>query len=308
MKVKPAAFAAGFPLDAKRGGRWGMSIVLEDNSLIEKRNDRLEQAFREKIFPYFIEHEYRRFYSLAGKDQYAGAWYELKDLSEVVIKLPILLGLSYLFFRYSDKKEEDIRGITEAILSRMITKTLSLGDWSNILETLSKNKFIEQKIPALSEVIKNAKDFCDNCNIVEWRNNMIGHGALPFEDSEEFKAYICNITQGIDTCLENSQEYYANIEIIGNDVLEVVISGDRFQVDKCIFRQIFFFDSFNKQTYNIDIIDYLNGKRDKEKNRWYYEFMRKHALEEEIQRYRGADSQKRMWEWQDIMGKPGKTG
>ena len=36
--------------------------------------------------------------------------------------------------------------------------------------------------------------------------------------------------------------------------------------------------------------------------------MRKHALEEEIQRYRGADSQKRMWEWQDIMGKPGKTG
>ena len=126
MKVKPAAFAAGFPLDAKRGGRWGMSIVLEDNSLIEKRNDRLEQAFREKIFPYFIEHEYRRFYSLAGKDQYAGAWYELKDLSEVVIKLPILLGLSYLFFRYSDKKEEDIRGITEAILSRMITKTLSL--------------------------------------------------------------------------------------------------------------------------------------------------------------------------------------
>lgn len=45
MKVKPAAFAAGFPLDAKRGGRWGMSIVLEDNSLIEKKKRQTRTGF-----------------------------------------------------------------------------------------------------------------------------------------------------------------------------------------------------------------------------------------------------------------------
>mgnify|MGYP006900521271 CR=1 FL=1 len=47
----------------------------------------------ETQFPFFIAHEYHRFYELLEKGQLFGAFFEMKDVLEVLLKFPILVRL-----------------------------------------------------------------------------------------------------------------------------------------------------------------------------------------------------------------------
>lgn len=278
-----------------------MMIISKDDCLEEVKKDILEEAFAKEIFPYFIEHEYFRFYKMVRDGQYTGAWYELKDLSEVILKLPVLLGLSYLFCAYAEEKDEETYELTDNILRRMLTRSLSLGEWETILKNLLHSCKIEERLPALSKVIREASVFYEKYKVVEWRNDMIGHGALPFENSAEFKEKICELTRGIDECLEKSVEAYKDIVISEEGEMEASVSGETFGIDKCVFRKVFFFDNFEYSTYNIRILDYLSGKSDHESNQWYRDIFEKNHFEKQIQEYRKADTQRKRWEWQDVM-------
>ena len=50
----------------------------------------------ETQFPFFIAHEYHRFYELLEKGQLFGAFFEMKDVMEVLLKFPILVGTAYI--------------------------------------------------------------------------------------------------------------------------------------------------------------------------------------------------------------------
>ena len=50
----------------------------------------------ETQFPFFIAHEYHRFYELLEKGQLFGAFFEMKDVLEVLLKFPILVGTAYI--------------------------------------------------------------------------------------------------------------------------------------------------------------------------------------------------------------------
>ena len=54
------------------------------------------KKYVETQFPFFIAHEYHRFYELLEKGQLFGAFFEMKDVLEVLLKFPILVGTAYI--------------------------------------------------------------------------------------------------------------------------------------------------------------------------------------------------------------------
>lgn len=42
--------------------------------MLKKENEVVKEAIEKGVFPYFISHEYNRFYELVKRGQYAGAW------------------------------------------------------------------------------------------------------------------------------------------------------------------------------------------------------------------------------------------
>ena len=89
----------------------------------------IEREEMPDAIPYHIRHEYERFCSMIEDEQYAGAWFELRDLVEVTLKFPVLLGLSYMFQKESiDFENREVKNILELLL----TKRLSLGDWKQL--------------------------------------------------------------------------------------------------------------------------------------------------------------------------------
>lgn len=72
-----------------------MIVCDNGNRLKVSENEEVVEAIRREIFPFHIKNEYTRLYELASKDEYFGVWMELKDLIEVILKLPILLGAMF---------------------------------------------------------------------------------------------------------------------------------------------------------------------------------------------------------------------
>lgn len=91
--------------------------------MLKKENEVVKEAIEKGVFPYFISHEYNRFYELVKRGQYAGAWFELRDIAELIIKFPVFLGFSCLFYEDLNLEDMRIRGIVKDLLS----KSLSLG-------------------------------------------------------------------------------------------------------------------------------------------------------------------------------------
>lgn len=273
-----------------------MLVKTEKASFIKKQNLKVEAAIQRNIFPNFITHEYARFYILAEQGQYTGAWFELRDISEVIIKLPILIGFSYLFSLDIHQENNEV----QKILKQLLTKSLSLGDWNDFLKMLCENNVIKEHLPDLHMILLSTFNFVKSCNVVNWRNEMIGHGALPFEDSTIFIEDMCKLSEGIDICLENSIEGYSKIRLWEEQELYAGVSDVKICLEKCIFEKLFFFDSFDRKTTKVHWLDYLQGEHRRNVNNWYQQMAEKAFITDYLKVVKKAAARKR-WEWQDVM-------
>lgn len=71
---------------------------------------------------------------------------------------------------------------------------------------------LKKDMPEVYHILKVVGRFVSDYRIVEWRNDMIGHGALPFEDSDDFIYDMRRLSRGIDECLEETIEDYEKID------------------------------------------------------------------------------------------------
>ena len=122
----------------------------------------------------------------------------VKDLYETIMKIPVVMGLTFVNSNFDIKKDyisvkaaelqEKKYDLIENILDSMLSNPLSMGSWSNLINQLINVKddfHIPEKIELilyktktmLNMKISNGKDGKYE-NIVNWRNAAIGHGAI----------------------------------------------------------------------------------------------------------------------------------
>ena len=177
-----------------------LKILANDESLWEKR------AYAE--MPAVIAHEYKRLHDLAEEGNVYGVMLQIKDVYEIVLKYPCVLGLCIFEHTNVPAGVESF----DALMAEILNKLLSLGDWRDkIIKALKKFKdYLPAQLIAILEItyqlshdqfVGRGADGGKGIDVVNWRNDVIGHGALRLVEDEALK-------REIRSMLEKLKQYF----------------------------------------------------------------------------------------------------
>lgn len=229
-------------------------------------------------FPFFIAHEYRRFYELLEKGQLFGAFFEMKDVLEVLLKFPVLVGTAYI-------ESQKVSGGEEGCLRELLSRPLSLGQWAAYGNTIRKILQKDTAAKLLYQILRSILQLYNHTGVVNWRNTQIGHGAVAgniMQYAEDFHKY----SSAINKHCKETEKFYTELKIRLSDrtlngcqipkweeadaralerqPLEATFNNIIFDLRPYIFLKegnIYFFDSMNSWRLVIDALDYVNGRK-----------------------------------------------
>ena len=188
-----------------KNNHWLLEISQNENYWQERYFDEL---------PTFIAHEYYRLWQMTCDQNVFCMVYQIKDVGEVLLKLPILCAAAYL-----KEVEND-----DSIAVKMIEKKLSISDWTTICSHLiSKyNRQYRYAIPVcLRNILERVNWLCNNSKLVEGRNDYLGHGAMGFDDNAEYRSFSLSLMEGVSKYLDEIFNDYSQIVIkIGDHALK----------------------------------------------------------------------------------------
>ncbi len=237
--------------------------------------------------PAVIAFEYRRLRELAQNEDAYGVLMQIKDVYEVILKYPIILGLCVLEDgkRTNQDKETAEKKFYKKRVAKILSKEMALGDWASEGYEIKK-----EGLPvALSEIMEQTAVLFVRKNnllgeydgIVQWRNKTIGHGALRMKADSSFRREV-QVLLGMlaDYFKSGISELYKNVVLTQNGAPLVGISSAWIEEDDIPFslrltkngsiektieqieyifpykHRIYFFDSyFNEITTFLDYVD-----------------------------------------------------
>lgn len=244
--------------------------------------------WKENVFlqyPYIIAIEYKRLFSLLEQNKLYGVIFQLKDIFEVLIKFPTLLVLNkYCNNRKRSQHENET-------LQFLLSKMLSLGDWHE----LAKRCLVSCSSENLKRVLENITRAFEKNKIINWRNDTLGHGALMFDDTKEFREELIKMLRIIKKHFDDCNEEYMQIslkyetngkstELRGNDISREIFKseGDLIfdenqnnnkinELMKVQNSSLFFFDSFCQWDRKTKMLCYLDAQIIKLKLKYFEE-------------------------------------
>ena len=258
----------------------------------EDKSNWNEELFGENRWPVPISCNYKRLYEIASEGNVYGCLLQIKDLYEILMRIPVIMALIYLDNNYADELVKE-----KNILKKLILQPLTIGGWDELANSILKGT--KRKYYQLPDSIKNiltatmdlyrkkvSSEFSD---IAHWRNEVIGHGMLKCEDSDEYQTEIQTLITNLGEYFRNpvngEEGLYSNVyyEIDGNDFysfwddekiaecydietaeeINLYIDGDSYKVDKFLFRGLFF-DSVYAKKRRVKYVDYISGYSDTE--------------------------------------------
>lgn len=216
-------------------------------------------------FPYPIAHEYLRLFSMLNDGELYGCIFQLKDVFEVVLKHTVLC-LSAVVAVSDD-------GIFKPFLNP--EKLLALGDWAEkITSVLSKHDIIQSDTSYFS-LLKNMKGCFGDNNIVNWRNETLGHGALAYKDDPEIVGDLQKKVQILSKFFKVNADAISSLMLyqdgvtlkgdsctITTDKVSLFHEGTSVSVEPFIIadaNRILYFDSYRRE--GSAYLDYINGKK-----------------------------------------------
>lgn|GEM_PF-4168140 len=207
----------------------------------------------EKV-PLIIRDEYLRVFELLSNGQTYGAFFQIKDTFEILIKLLVLTALSEML------EEKNITGENSDIVFKLFEKPLSLGDWETI-SMLLKDKSKYTEINRLIDMI--IKIFNKN-GITKWRNDFIGHGALPNLESDNF---VRDLSEKLEILHLYFKEQIINYSAIDYRISDCTLSfyyKNSFAFDIKFFSQyndnkVYLFDSYKPSKKKSAFLNYSEG-------------------------------------------------
>ncbi|UMZ72527.1 hypothetical protein [Natranaerofaba carboxydovora] len=288
------------------GGRVGIktNIGYNDMMLLEDDNiwySEILDKNKENDFPPILAHEYQRLYSLFNEKNVFGLMLQVKDVFELLLKMPVLLAGNITYHKVD-------KSIDEKKFLYKFFKPLSLNNW---LEELASEILKHEKLPdLLRNPLEDIKQKYEDNKIVEWRNETIGHGALKFENDSELAKDINEklkiISEHIKSYSKNYKLlkiYLKNTPIVGpKSVLELnnsswnelyFVVDDEFEPAFPFVisekESIYFYDSFkNSKAY---FLNYLNGDKIENTAEVNITLKESHAnLKKEIGKYKEVEN------------------
>lgn len=240
---------------------WGESISQEDSFWIN-----------ETIYiPTILETEYNRLRRLLQDNQIMGGIFELKDVIELSIKLPVILAMAI-----SLNDDANRLSITKSrAFGLLLSGSLSLGHWVSIAKNLLDEPFLSASI---KEILFNTLEYLsvdnkqkESINVVAWRNKRIGHGAFSEELNEEIIEEICAILRSLKHVFESNSNLFTGFKLYQNSsnvmkVLELADIESENPIDELLVK---FNDQFISLTPFIIVIksriylydSFLDGKK-----------------------------------------------
>ncbi|QOY50957.1 tetratricopeptide repeat protein [Candidatus Sulfurimonas baltica] len=189
-----------------------------------------------------ISAEYKRLYELCENKQSFGMLLEIKDIFEILIKLPTLLTASAIYIKSSFSEVES------KLLIAMLEKQLSLGTWESIARSsqeLNIDNPIENWLTNIIQVFKDGR-------ITQWRNEEIGHGALSLDETDVFQE---DIKSKLSILKKFFEENISTLIMLKEPVYQELMESIYFEKDTN--NNIHFFDSYGYG--KTSRVDYRNG-------------------------------------------------
>lgn len=205
-------------------------------------------------FPNLIINEFIGAIELANNNQPHGAFFQVKDTFEVLIKcLTLLVAEEILHNNEPDSNKFDL-------IFSFFEKPLSLGDWLRICTYLNGKSSYSELNTLMNSVLK----MFNSNQITKWRNDYIGHGASQLADDQVF---IRDISQKISLLYDFFRKEIDNFACFSLTLMENSISlnyksnicfdlNDMFLLEDS---KIYIFDSFNSKYNRSTYLNYSFG-------------------------------------------------
>lgn len=215
--------------------------LADDASLWEER------AYEE--MPAVIAHEYKRLHELAKDGNVYGTMLQLRDVFELSLKYPFLIGLCIL----QSSGNSEAGALYREFMSKFFSESMTLGKWFESVRKLNEqNQYLPE---ALAKIIKKTISLYGNNHVIgeyhgviNWRNDTIGHGALRLEADEAIRSEMRALLQ----MLKNYFNQYLR-KIYGRCVLK---QGDKVLIGYAAATE----HQNNQMPFSIEI-QYENGDK-----------------------------------------------
>ena len=164
-----------------------MDINTKDWLIGYSKDCKWEAGEELKGVPTVLTEPYRQLGNLAKSGNVYGVLMQLKDVFELILKIPALMSIIILETA-KDTCESDAYG---TVIRKLLQKPLSMGDWKDLAATIVKYEGDGIFPESLIKILKKTVLLYDTAqrkgmDIIGWRNAEIGHGTLRFEDDGKY--------------------------------------------------------------------------------------------------------------------------
>ncbi len=246
----------------------------EWNEILLKSRNYFDVNFAENLNTIWAQ-EYKIVEDLLDSKQIYGIVFQIKDLYELLIRVPVLIVASFAI-----KQNQDVK--SKELIYYLMSKPLSLGDWRYLLN-LSKsvvecNSSIPQEVIDLVACVRKLVNSDRNGDIVNWRNTTIAHGAARQLNDSELYDDVASKLKELTTFFSKNREIFQAIKFV--DSLGHRLEGICSDINLCngrLFLQIaenkyplypffdlrndglYLFDRYIKKLQKTDIIEYIQS-------------------------------------------------
>ena len=254
--------------------------------------------------PSMIHFEYAQLKGLAREGQVYGVLLQCKDMYETILKIPVIMALVIID---SDSKYKDGAEYAE-IMKAFLESPMSMGNWDNLARVIvGKNKKL--LLPeSLIEILKRTRKLYSTeitstvSNVVNWRNETIGHGALKFQDDVSYQEEVSSLLKLLKEyfdghgklsikglyedcyfqCGENkliAGHYERNIDKVS---MSLHVAAQSFPVANYISDcdlKWYLFESFYRRKNLVKYSSYVDGKNNTVQNKYFSDLFAKHVLQ-----------------------------
>lgn len=222
-----------------------------------------------------LAQEYKIIEELLNNKQIYGIIFQIKDLYELIIRIPVLITASIIIKQPQNLKAKEL-------IYYLMSKPLSLGDWRFLLnlckDVAEQCDFIPLKVIELIQFVRKLVNSNRNGDIVNWRNSTIAHGAAKqMNDSDLYDDVAAKLSEL--TCFFSQNELlFESLKFIDsagskfegistnniewNGRLYLLIDNNRYLLYPFFDIRndgIYLFDRYIKKLQKTEIIDYVQS-------------------------------------------------
>lgn len=281
----------------------GVSMENRNRWLVELNDNKDLWASETDSIPAMIKYSYTQLRNLVADGQVYGAMMQFKDLYESLHKIPVIMSLIIID---SDEKYKEGDAYAD-ILKALLESPLSMGQWDTVAATIiKKNKNLQLPVDLIeilsrTRILYRTEVTQDVPDVINWRNEAIGHGALKFEDDESYKSEVKSLVSLLKVYFDGGAKYsikglYDKIffvlddqKLIGDnngiprDDTNLYLSIDSKTYDAGYFvnnhdLRYYLFDSYFSKKNLIKYNSYYGGQSELLKSKYFSDLFEKHVM------------------------------